>query len=72
MKGDSITVHIRNGVGSSTTIIATVSGRTVSASVEKDSGINWLVVTEATRGGTVIHEARFTMTDVVMWEKKSA
>ena len=69
MKGDRINVLVRDHV---TQIAASVSGRTVEATTEKEGGITWLVVREVTRGGTVIHEARFTMTDVVMWEKHSA
>lgn len=68
MKGDHINVLVRDQV---TSISASVSGRTVEASTEKENGITWLVVKEATRGGTIIHEARFQITDVVMWEKVS-
>jgi hypothetical protein len=70
MKGDLIKVVDR--FGNTSSIQATVSGRNVTAAVEKESGINWLVVAEVTRGGTVVHEARYQVADVVMWEKRSA
>lgn len=68
MKGDQIKVQVKDQV---TEITASVSGRTVEASTEKENGITWLVVKESTRGGTIVHEARFQMTDVVMWERIS-
>jgi hypothetical protein len=73
MKGDQINVMVRTG---DTTFVrsssATVSGRVVSGAIEKESNINWLVVRESTRGGTVVHEAKYQLTDVIMWEKLSA
>ena len=73
MKGDRITVTVRSdGRLLPTDIEASAAGRTVTAETEKDSGINWLVVKESTRGGTLCREARFQITEVVAWEKRSA
>jgi hypothetical protein len=72
MKGDQITVMLRTGDSTVTnTVSASKSGRTVSANVEKQANVNWLVVTEYTRGGTITHESKYQLTDVVMWEKRT-
>lgn len=72
MKGDQVSVLLRAGEALyPNSMTAVAAGRTVSVESEKDAGIMWLVVKESTRGGTLVREQRFQMTDVVMWEKTS-
>ena len=75
-KGDRIGVQIRTGGGNTFMgmIEAHQNGRVVDYSWEKDGGLQWLVVQEKTRGGTLIAESRFAATEVVSFhvEKKEA
>ena len=67
-KGDRIYIGIRdvqNGTVSGE-VIARQNGRSVTSETVKDSGINWLVVQETTRGGTVIEEIKVQLSDVVL------
>lgn len=72
MKGDRLYALVRAGTGSvQVELTATVAGRNVTATTDKDAGITWLVLTEETRGGTVIRESRIQMPDVIFWEKNN-
>lgn len=62
-KGDSIKVWMRDS--ETLEIVATQNGRTVEKAIEKDAGINWLLIREQTRGGTVIREMTVALPDVV-------
>jgi len=67
-KGDRIYVGIRSGSEGvvSGEVIAKQNGRSVTSTIEKDSGINWLVLQEVTRGGTLIEEIKVNLNDVVL------
>ena len=68
-KGDRIMVAVR-GVEGPFVTEASQNGRTVSYEFVKDSGVNWLVVTEITRGGTIVQESRFAADQVTALVKK--
>jgi len=56
-KGDQINIAIQ-GVDGTFNTIARQNGRTVTYEFVKEGNINWLVVKELTRGGTVVAETR--------------
>lgn len=62
-KGDTITVVTKTG--SEIIVRAAQNGRVVRKSIEKESGISWLVIQEVTRGGTVINETQVSLADVM-------
>lgn len=62
-KGDQITIATR--LGDKVTVIARQNGRRVENSIEKEAGINWLIVREVTRGGTAVQTLKVAM-DAVM------
>ena len=67
-KGDYISVTVRTGGAGLTqrTVTAEKSGRTVEYEMSKDAGLQWIVVTERTRGGTIVREERFTASEVLI------
>jgi hypothetical protein len=70
-KSDKIEVHVRNSNGGQFGFIpysveASQAGRKVAYEWEKDGGLQWLVIKEMTRGGTVVHETRVNAADVVL------
>ena len=72
-KGDQIFIGVRNeGERSaangfvSGVVTARQNGRSVTSKIEKESGINWLVVQETTRGGTIVEEIKVQLIDVVL------
>lgn len=66
-KGDCIVVRVRTGGGGtfSGETVARQNGRIVDYSWEKDGGLQWLVVKELTRGGTLVCESRYAASEVV-------
>jgi hypothetical protein len=56
-KGDQIGIGIR-GIDSPFITTARQNGRTVTYEFLKEGTINWIVVKELTRGGTVVNETR--------------
>lgn len=66
-KGDNIEIHIRGGEHGvlAFSVEAAQNGRRVEYDWDKDGGLQWLVVKEVTRGGTVIEEQRFPVVEVV-------
>lgn len=67
-KGDRISVGIRNDMGPLMVhdIVARQNGRAVTSTIENENKVNWLVLQEVTRGGTVIEEVKVQLSDVVM------
>jgi len=67
-KGDRISVGIRNDLGPLTSheIVAKQNGRSVTSTIENENKVNWLVLQEVTRGGTVIEEVKVQLNDVVL------
>jgi hypothetical protein len=61
-KGDTIKVWMRDA--ETLEIVASQNGRTVEKEISKESGLNWLVIKEVTRGGTVIREMTVALSDV--------
>lgn len=65
-QGDQIKVIYRTGTGTDVeTTVATKAGRVVDVEYSKDSGVQWVVVNEKTRGGTTVMEKRFVASEVV-------
>ena len=61
-KGDTITID------KAFTVTASQAGRTVDLEWEKDGGINWAVVRERTRGGTLVREVKVAATSIISIE----
>jgi hypothetical protein len=65
-QGDYVEVTYGHPGGiSSTTLTAEKQGRRVTQEWEKDGNINWLVIRELTRGGTVVREDRYSAATVI-------
>jgi len=61
-KGDSMTVHVDEGASVRPIhVTARKSGRTAIYEIVNEAKVNWLVVSERTRGGTLIHEVRIPL-----------
>jgi hypothetical protein len=67
-KGDWIEVAIRD-IGPLTTT-ARQNGRKVTGEFENEAKITWFVVREVTRGGTLVHEARYQVDAIVSIRKE--
>ena len=66
-KGDKITVHVRAGDAlTNYSLEASQNGRTVEVAFERDGNVQWLVVSELTRGGTLVWEDRYKADEVVL------
>lgn len=63
-KGDQISVAAR-GIGDAVHTCAEQAGRTVDYEWEKDGNVQWLIVRERTRGGTIVRENRFPASEVL-------
>lgn len=63
-KGDQISVAAR-GIADPIHTAAQQAGRTVDYEWEKDGNVQWLVIREKTRGGTIVRENRFPATEVL-------
>jgi len=68
-KGDYIAVGVR-GLGDAFRTEATQNGRSVTYSFETESKVQWLVVREITRGGTVVQESRYPSDQVLCLNMK--
>jgi hypothetical protein len=66
-KGDIVIVHPKDR--GSLTYTAEKGGRTLDVQIEKDGGIQWLVIQTRTRGGTVVSTARFQTNELVGYER---
>lgn len=67
-KGDRIYIGIRdtqNGAVSGI-VEARQNGRSVKSETVKENNINWLVVQEITRGGTIVEEIKVQLNDVIL------
>lgn len=65
-KGDRITVLSQMGSAANAhTIEARQNGRVVDIEFDKDQGVSWLIVTEKTRGGTLVRKDRFLVSAIV-------
>lgn len=65
-KGDTIEVVYKTGVGTAIQVFtARQNGRQLGTRFEKDTGVNWFVVEELTRGGTIVAICRFKVEEVV-------
>jgi hypothetical protein len=66
-KGDTVRVHPKDRASIDYT--AQKGGRTLDVSIEKESGVQWLVIQTKTRGGTVVSTARFQTSELVGYER---
>lgn len=66
-KGDLVEVTIRVGDGTAVNYRteARQNGRIIEHEFEKEQGLTWLVVTEKTRGGTIVMRSRFLISEVL-------
>lgn len=69
-KGDQIAVVVR-GINGPMTMTARQNGRTVEYTFETESKVNWIVVKELTRGGTVVAEHRYPADEVLMLAREA-
>jgi hypothetical protein len=74
-KGDKIKVNVKVGDAVQPVIVeARQNGRNLATEWSKDGNVQWFVVTEVTRGGTTVSEARFLASEI-LWitdERKEA
>lgn len=68
-KGDEVEIATEQHVY---VVRATKTGRQVEWSVEKENNINFVVATERTRGGTLIHEVRIPLDKAIAIVKQRA
>ena len=65
-KGDKITVLSRIGESTVTSeTMARQNGRTVYGEIEKEMGTAWYVVTEKTRGSTIVRKDRYALDSII-------